>query len=103
MKRKALIVITTLCFVVGGILLTAGIVGIKVERLQAQKEEQEETKEQSEPLVITIPTQNNMGTITIIGHDETTGEEVVTEVYGQIKILNNGRNGEQQRYILYTE
>ena len=56
-----------------------------------------------EPLEIVIPEPNNMGTVTIITQNPNTGEEVTTEVYGQIKILNNGKNGEQQQYILYTE
>ena len=70
------------------------------------KQEQETAvveEHKPEPLEIVIPEPNNMGTVTIITQNPNTGEEVTTEVYGQIKILNNGKNGEQQQYILYTE
>lgn len=55
-----------------------------------------------EPLEIVIPEPNNMGTVTIITQNPNTGEEVTTEVYGQIKILNNGKM-ENSNSIFYIQ
>lgn len=66
---------------------------------ETKQEDAIETK--AEDLVIEIPEQNSVGTVTIVTYDKNTGEEITTEVKGTIKVLNNGYNGEQE-YLLYT-
>lgn len=87
--------------IIASIILLACYVTNHITTKEQETEVVEEQK--PEPLVVVIPEPNKMGTVTIITHDPDTGEEITTEIYGQIKILNNGRNGEQQQYILYTE
>ena len=100
--------IKTTLFVVSQIIIITSILLLScyiINHVTTKGQEQETTviEEQPEPLEIVIPEPNNMGTVTIITQNPNTGEEVETEIYGQIKILNNGKNGEQQQYILYTE
>ena len=95
-------------FVVSQIIIITSILLLScyiINHITTKGQEQEITviEEQPEPLEIVIPEPKNMGTVTIITQNQNTGEEVTTEIYGQIKILNNGKNGEQQQYILYTE
>lgn len=106
MKNK----IKTALFVVSQIVMIASIILLScyiINHITTKGEQEQETEvveeHKPEPLEIVIPEPNNMGTVTIITQNPNTGEEVTTEVYGQIKILNNGKNGEQQQYILYTE
>lgn len=74
---------------------------------ERNKNDNKETKQEDvvktevENLVIEIPEQNSIGTVTIVTYDKNTGEEVTTKVKGTIKVLNNGYNGEQE-YLLYT-
>lgn len=109
MKNKiktALFVVSQIVMIVSIILLSCYIINhitTKGEQEQEQKNSMVVEEHKPEPLEIVIPEPNNMGTVTIITQNPNTGEEVTTEVYGQIKILNNGKNGEQQQYILYTE
>src|SRR5699024_9431679 len=100
--------IKTVLFVVSQIIIITSILLLScyiINHVTTKGQEQEITvvEEQPEPLEIVIPEPNDMGTVTIITQNPNTGEEVTTEIYGQIKILNNGKNGEQQQYILYTE
>lgn len=100
--------IKTVLFVVSQIIIITSIFLLScyiINHITTKGQEQETTviEEQPEPLEIVIPEPNNMGTVTIVTQNPNTGEEVTTEIYGQIKILNNGENGEQQQYILYTE
>lgn len=100
--------IKTTLFVVSQIIIITSILLLScyiINHITTKGQEQETTviEEQPEPLEIVIPEPNNMGTVTIITQNPNTGEEVTTEIYGQIKILNNGKDGEQQQYILYTE
>ena len=100
--------IKTVLFVVSQIIIITSILLLSCYIINhiTTGQEQETTvieERRPEPLEIVIPEPNNMGTVTIITQNPNTGEEVTTEIYGQIKILNNGKNGEQQQYILYTE
>lgn len=99
--------IKTVLFVVSQIIIITSILLLSCYIINhvttGQEQETADVEEQPEPLEIVIPEPNNMGTVTIITQNPNTGEEVTTEIYGQIKILNNGKNGEQQQYILYTE
>lgn len=99
--KTALFVVLQIIIITSILLLSCYI----INHITTKGQEQEITviEEQPEPLEIVIPEPNNMGTVTIITQNPNTGEEVTTEIYGQIKILNNGKNGEQQQYILYTE
>lgn len=105
MKNRIKIVL----FVASQIVIITSIIILScyiTNHITTKEQEQETTvveEQKSEPLKIVIPEPNNMGTVTIITQNPNTGEEVTTEIYGQIKILNNGKNGEQQHYILYTE
>lgn len=102
--KTALFVVLQIIIITSIFLLSCYIINHVTTNGQEQ-ETQETTaiEEQPEPLEIVIPEPNNMGIVTIITQNSNTGEEVTTEIYGQIKILNNGKNGEQQQYILYTE
>lgn len=74
----------------------------KNDNKETKQEDQEDVvKTEVENLVIEIPEQNSIGTVTIVTYDKNTGEEVTTKVKGTIKVLNNGYNGEQE-YLLYT-
>lgn len=99
--------IKTVLFMVSQIIIITSIILLSCYIINhitiGQKQEITVIEEQPEPLEIVIPEPNNMGTVTIITYNPNTGEEVTTEIYGQIKILNNGKNGEQQQYILYAE
>lgn len=101
--------IKTALFVVSQIMIITSIILLYcyiINHVTTKEQEQETTvivieEQKPEPLEIVIPEPNNMGTVTIITRNPNTGEEITTEIYGQIKILNNGKNGEQQQYILY--
>ena len=101
--------IKTALFLVSQIIIITSILLLScyiINHVTTKGQEQETTViegRRPEPLEIVIPEPNNMGTVTIITQNPNTGEEVTTEIYGQIKILNDGKNGEQQQYILYTE
>lgn len=106
MKNK----IKTTLFVVSQIVMITSIILLScyiINHITTKRKQEQETavveEHKPEPLEIVIPEPNNMGTVTIITQSPNTGEEITTEVYGQIKILNSGKNGEQQQYILYTE
>ena len=106
MKNKtktALFVVSQIVMIVSIILLSCYIINHITTKEKQEQETVVVEEHKPEPLEIVIPEPNNMGTVTIITQNPNTGEEVTTEVYGQIKILNNGKNGEQQQYILYTE
>ena len=99
--KTALFLVSQIIIITSILLLSCYIIN---HVTTGQKRETTAIEEQKpEPLEIVIPEPNNMGTVTIITQNPNTGEEVTTEIYGQIKILNNGKNGEQQQYILYTE
>ncbi len=98
-KQALLIMVTLILLTVTGCLFGKYVIG----QINIHNETEEPVKTKTENLVIDIPKQNSTGTVTIVTYDKQTGEEVTTKVYGQIKILNNGKNGEQQQYILYTE
>lgn len=101
--------IKTVLFVVSQVIIITIIILLScyiINHVETKGQKQETTvieEQKPEPLEIVIPEPNNMGTVIIITQNPNTGEEVTTEIYGQIKILNNGKNGEQQQYILYTE
>ena len=102
--KTALFVVLQIIIITSILLLSCYIINHVTTKGQEQETTVvEEQPEPPEPLEIVIPEPNNMGTVTIITQNPNTGEEVTTEIYGQIKILNNGKNGEQQQYILYTE
>ena len=99
---------TALFVVLQIIIITSIILLYIIKHVTTKGQEQERTvtvieERKPESLEIVIPEPNNMGTVTIVTQNPNTGEEITTEIYGQIKILNNGKNGEQQQYILYTE
>ena len=101
--KTALFVVSQIIIITSILLLSCYIIN-HITTTKGQEQETTVIEEQKpEPLEIVIPEPNNMGTVTIITQKPNTGEEVTTEIYGQIKILNNGKNGEQQQYILYTE
>ena len=101
--KTVLFVIVQIITITSIFLLSCYIINHVTTNGQEQETETTVIEEQPEPLEIVIPEPNNMGTVTIVTQNPNTGEEITTEIYGQIKILNNGKNGEQQQYILYTE
>lgn len=100
--KTALLIVLQIIIITSILLLSCYI----INHVTTKGQEQETTvieERKPESLEIVIPEPNNMGTVTIVTQNPNTGEEVTTEIYGQIKILNDGKNGEQQQYILYTE
>lgn len=59
--------------------------------------EQEQEQEKPKELVIDMKEKNNNAIIMIVAENNTS-----TEVHGTIKVVNDGKNGEEQRYILYV-
>lgn len=96
--KQAIVIFLTMMFL---------IVVQYVVATERNKNDNKETKQEDvvktevENLVIEIPEQNSIGTVTIVTYDKNTGEEVTTKVKGTIKVLDNGYNGEQE-YLLYT-
>lgn len=101
--KAILFVVSQIIIITSILLLSCYIINHVTTKGQEQETETTVIEEQPEPLEIVISEPNNMGTVTIVTQNPNTGEEVTIEIYGQIKILNNGKDGEQQQYILYTE
>lgn len=105
MKGKAGYIVLYFIFIL--LIIVGGIKGtvMLIDKIM-QKEQQKEViteKQEVENLVINIPEQNKQAMVVIITKDPKTGEEIQTNVYGTIETINDGKNGKEQQYILYTE
>lgn len=69
---------------------------ISTKEQNINKEEQEQTQE-VQNIEIVIPEQNNYGTIEIYDSE---GNVIQTMAHGEIKIINDGKNGEPIKILM---